>query len=281
MIDRSLSLLEDLLYAEGVAAVERALVHAVANAGSLQRAKSQCCFGLLKKLSSSESAAGAATILRKHAAESAAALTSSKAAGATTAAETGAMGTAKAEAAPAAATAASATGVATGAAAGFRAGSRAGAEAAAAAGEPPSAFLDTAPAVLGDILVAAALGVDAEIALRKGRSGEVTTVSKSLRTQFAGADWRLVAVCLGEWVRMVQDMQPTAAAVAVHMFNLAEGLLTHIGSTALSGLGRPVGFSCNEPECWNLNGLSEVGLVVPGGRGNPEGRGQGCAGGAN
>jgi hypothetical protein len=243
IMDRCFSLLEDLLYAEGVAEEREALVNA--NDVSVHcTTKSQCCFKLLQKLSYSGSAAGAGAILRRYAAESAAAATSAEAAEATAAAETTAEAAARARAG------AAATGLT------------------AWEGDPAAAlvFLDTSPAVLGDILVAAALGVDTEHDLTKGRCGDVTTLFDSLRPQFADADWTLVAVCLVDWVVMVQNLPPTAVA-RVLLYNMACRLLTNVSNTALCGLGRQVGFSSNDPTCGNLQGLGEVSLVVPGVKG--------------
>jgi hypothetical protein len=59
---------------------------------------------------------------------------------------------------------------------------------------------------------------------------------------------------------MVERVGPTAAVTE----NVAMELMSLVSKLALTGLDRPVGFSCNDPMCGKLQSLSEVGLVLPG-----------------
>jgi hypothetical protein len=131
------------------------------------------------------------------------------------------------------------------------------------------------PEVLGDIVAAAALGVDTEVALPKERWEDGSTWSEGYRRYLGEAQCALVA-CLKEWERTRERVGPPISAAAVE--DLAEVLLAHVYKLALSGLGRPVGFSCNNPTCPNLRGFSEVGLVVPGVKGAPRREGAGVCG---
>jgi hypothetical protein len=74
---------------------------------------------------------------------------------------------------------------------------------------------------------------------------------------------------------LVKNLGPRAAA---EVENMALDLLSHVSSFACIGLARPVGFTCYNPACRNLQGLSEVGLVVPGVKGEPRGEGAGGCG---
>jgi hypothetical protein len=73
---------------------------------------------------------------------------------------------------------------------------------------------------------------------------------------------------------MVQDVGLTAAEGE----DTAQGLVCYVHNLMVTGLSRPVGFSCNDPECGDLQGLSEVGLVVPGVRGPSRREGAGVCG---
>jgi hypothetical protein len=129
------------------------------------------------------------------------------------------------------------------------------------------------PAVLQDIYAAAALGIGTEVALPKGGGETGTSSSESLRSQFAGERGFLVTQ-MECWGSIIRAAGPTAALVG----DMAMHLLSHMSRWAGTGLGRSVGFCCNEPRCWNLEGLSEVGLVLRGVQGGSRAEGQGVCG---
>jgi hypothetical protein len=239
VMDRCLSLLEDPLYAGGMRGVQIALRHAGVQAWRHDNIDPKCLLWLLQELSSSGSAAGAGAAFREDGADI------------VRLAEAGA-----------------AVGTAVGAAAGTAAGAEEQAAAAAAVNSGVltlnSLLCAAIPAVLQDILATAALGIDIEVALPKGRWWDCDTFEdESPRAQFAEARHALMA-CLKDGGRMmVHEGRITTAALQ----ELVNELLTHVSSLASSGLGRPVGFSCNNPGCGNMQSLSEMGLVGPGVKG--------------
>jgi hypothetical protein len=109
--------------------------------------------------------------------------------------------------------------------------------------------------------------------LPTGRIGEGSRSCEGLRAQIVEARRALVAY-LQYLGGMVQALGPSAAGVE----DLALALLSHVNGVACIGLGRPVGFSCFNPTCGNLQGLSELGLVVPGVTGAPRREGAGVCG---
>jgi hypothetical protein len=239
IMERCLSLLEDPLYAKGLAGVTEALAEADADSGKAYRLRPECLFWLLQELSSSDSAAGAGAALREDGAAHA------RWEGAETAAGSAASpGTS--------ATSAASARTAVGAAAG------------ALAAAVPLVLCPAVPSVLGDILAAAALGSDTEVNLPEGRIEDGSESCEHLRAQIVEARCALVA-CLEFWGGRAQEVGSTATAVE----DTALELLSLSGILALRGLMRPVGFCCNEAKCGNLEGLSEVGLVVPGVQGAP------------
>jgi hypothetical protein len=254
IIDRCLASLDNTLYAEGMAGVREAFSHAAADAGRLFNAYCTCLLHVLQELSSSGSAAGAGAALREYKAE----VVSASGAAVAPAAEaaTGEAAGADVQAAAAAVGAAFKTAAAAAEA------SAPGEATCAAARARLNILCQGVPEVVGDIVAAAALGVDIEVAAPKGRWWDDSTWSEGYRTYFEKARGRLVA-CLNEWEKKLEGVGPTIAAVET----FPEVLLAHVYTLALSGLGRPVGFSCNDPMCPNLQGLSEVGLVVPGVKG--------------
>jgi hypothetical protein len=237
--DRCLSLLEDLLYAEGVAGVSEALAEAAANSGEVHRTRGECLFRLLQELSSSNSAAGAGAgaALREDGTACAGWKGAETAAGSAASAGTSATSAASAKTA-------------------------AGAAAGAVAAAVPLVLCPAAPSVLGDILAAAALGSDIEMNFPKE--------SIRLKSQIVEARLLLLAH-LDFGGGMAQGVGSTTAAVKDTAFEL----LRHLNVLALRGTKRPIGFSCNNPKCGNLEGFSEVGLVVPGVKGAPRGKGAG------
>jgi hypothetical protein len=270
IVDTWFSHLDKVLLAAGVAGVEHHLVLLAAGDGPHSH-ESKWLFQLLQELSSSDSAAGAGAALW----EDTAALARSQAAR-VAAAAAGVGGGGGEPAAGAAAAGAASAGVGGGgepAAAGVGAGGEpaAGAAAAGAASEaiPPS-FLTSAisPAIIGDLLAAAALGVDAEVAMCHGRWRDGGRVEDLV------GEWNRVLYLMKHGRAMVQDLQTTAAAVEA----LAKDLLICASVLGLMGLERSAGFCCNEPSCPNLEGLSEVGLVVPGVKGVPRREGAGLCG---
>jgi hypothetical protein len=145
------------------------------------------------------------------------------------------------------------------AAVGATAGSATGVAAGRAERREAPVLCAAAPSLLGDILAAAALGAGIELDTLKRRWEDGSTSPRSCRAQFAAARDALL-VRLQDLERMVQEGGLTAAAVDVS----AQDLLTHVSSLGRIGLRRPVGFGCNSPTCENMQGLSEVGVVVPG-----------------
>jgi hypothetical protein len=260
IMSRCLLLLEDKLYAEGLARVPQALDYAVGSVGKVYMAKSQCRFRLLQELSSSGSAAGAGAALREDplscarweeaetAAGSAASAASARTAATSAVLERGAE-------TPSVAAAQTAAGAAAGTVAAAK----------------PLVLSAAVPAVLGDILAAAAQGIEMEV---KGVMEDGSKADECLRVQIVEARRALVAR-LEYWGRILQKSGPTAAAVVEDM---ALDLLNHVSSSARIGLGRPVVFSCYNPRCGNLHGLSEVGLVAPGVKGASRSEGAGVCG---
>jgi hypothetical protein len=254
LMGRCLSRLEDASYAEGLVRVPKALAEAVVNAGKLYIAKSQCRLRLLQELSNSGPGIGAGAALREEATS-----LSARREGAETAAGSGAPArtTVVLEAGAKSAGAAAARKAATGA----------------VAAADPLVRCAAVPAVLADILAAAAPGFDTEVELLEGRVEDGSKSRVRLRGQIVEARRALVAHS-EFWGRRVQNLGSTAAAVD----NMALDLLNHVSSLACIGLGRPVGFSCYNPVCGNLQGSSEVGLVVPRVQGAARGEGAGVCG---
>jgi hypothetical protein len=125
-------------------------------------------------------------------------------------------------------------------------------------GEVPHMLPSTVPAVTKEVIAAAAQGLHTELDLAKRRRGDAAALYEILGAQFAEEEGKFLAV-LDDWVGMVTRVAPTAAATE----SVATVLMSHVSKLALTGLDRPVGFSCNDPMCGNLQGLSEVGLVLP------------------
>jgi hypothetical protein len=226
---RSLSSLEYWLFYRGMAGMRlresAAFLPASASTGRLHSAPSGCLYRLLEELSSSVSAGAAGAALKGNMAGAAARWKT----GAAASAEVGE---------PAA-----------------------GAAAVEAEGTIPLAVLCTAaPAVLGDILAAAVLGVDIELNLLKRERGDGTAAFPSWIASGIAAARHALLVRLQAWESMVQEVGLAAAAVE----DIAQDVLGHMSSLWFIGLLRPAGFSCNNPRCGNLQGLSEVGVVVPG-----------------
>jgi hypothetical protein len=229
-MSRYLCELEDLLHAKGMVGVTAARKgHVVI--------QPECYILLLQELSSSGSAAGAGAALREHV--------------------TGLAGWEAAENAAAAAAVTPAAKKAVQMAAAVGSAAQAGlawAAAGVASAAVPLVFCAAVPQVLGDIIAAAALGVDTERNLGTGR-----TSSETLTAQIAQAGGDL-QVRLDVWGKRAEEVVGLTPAGVEAM---AGDLLMYVICAALVSLGRPTGFSCNNVMCESLQGLSEVGPVVP------------------
>jgi hypothetical protein len=237
IMERCVPLLENQLYVEGMAGLREAVFRTVA--GRLNSTHLKCLLRVLQELSSCESAAGAGAAFKTALARSAEAV----------AAAIGVAVEAAAEGGPAAWAAAALQ-------------ARVQAAAPTLAQALPLVLCPALPVVLGDILTAAALGMDTEVAASpEERWGDSSTshCPETLGAQVAQARCGLVDF-LEDAGRMAQSLVLTPGAVK----DMADTLLAHVENLALSGLGRPVGFCCNNPTCRRLEGLGEVGLVRPG-----------------
>ena len=125
-----------------------------------------------------------------------------------------------------------------------------------------------APESWSELISVAGLGGAALLELPKGSSCSAVW-SDSFESVFASR-----ALELGDLLKVMEPGGVDEAVVVEKPYEVLEHLWT-LGDMAMR---RPVSFSCNNPRCENLRGLSEMGMVVPGGKRGGGGEGAGVCG---